>query len=49
MEAIMIDGESVTIQAAKNELKTGLDGFVELTIQQVISVNEDGIIMGADN
>jgi alpha-glucuronidase len=45
IHAIMIKGESVTIQATSNELKNGLNGLLGSTIPQVSNVNEDGIII----
>lgn len=50
IHAIMIEGESATIQATSNELKNGLNGLLGSTIPQVSNVNEDGIIIaGAFN
>jgi alpha-glucuronidase len=50
IHAIMIKGESATIQVTKEELKNGLTGLLGITIPQVSDVNEDGIIVaGAFN
>jgi alpha-glucuronidase len=45
IQAIMIDGESATLQAARDELKNGLSGLLGTTIPEVDNVNKDGIVM----
>lgn len=45
IQAIMVEGESATIQAAKDELQNGLNGLLGKTIPVLNLVNEDGIIM----
>jgi alpha-glucuronidase len=48
IHASMVKGETATIQAARNELKNGLNGLLGSTIPQVNDVNENGtIIAGA--
>jgi alpha-glucuronidase len=45
IHATVVKGESATMQAARNELQSGLDGLLGSTIPQVDDVNENGIIM----
>jgi alpha-glucuronidase len=45
IKAVMIKGESETIQIAQNELKNGLNGLLESTIPQANDVSEDGILI----
>jgi alpha-glucuronidase len=45
IKAVMIIGESETIQIARNELKNGLNGLLESTIPQANDVNKDGILI----
>ena len=45
IKAIMVNGESATIQAARNELQNGLNGLLGSTIPQINEVSEDGIII----
>ncbi len=45
IHALMVKGESATIQAVRNEFQMGLNGLLGSTIPQVITVNENGIIM----
>jgi alpha-glucuronidase len=45
IHALMIGGESATIQAARSELQNGLNGLLGSTIPQANRVDESGIIM----
>jgi len=48
IHASMVKGESATIQAARHELQTGLNGLLGSTIPQVDNVKENGtVIAGA--
>jgi alpha-glucuronidase len=45
IRSIMVTGESETMQAAKDELRTGLRGLLGSAVSQVGSVDENGIVI----
>src|SRR3989304_8232472 len=45
IHAFMINGESATIQTAKDELERGLNGLLGASIPETNNLNEDGIIV----
>src|SRR5208337_2917093 len=45
IKAWMIEGNSPTIDAAKHELRIGLDGLLGTTIPEVSSLNESGVLI----
>ena len=45
IKAVMIIGESETIQIVRNELKNGLNGLLKSAIPQANDVNKDGILI----
>jgi alpha-glucuronidase len=45
IRAIVVQGESPTMQAARNELQSGLHGLLGSAIREVKSVDQDGIIL----